>query len=310
VKRPLGPGGPDVFPIGFGGMPLSEEGRPLEAQAIRVIHAVLDAGVTLIDTSNVYGSHDAEIGHNERLIAKALARWGGNRDEIVVATKGGRTRTNRGWQVDARPDQLRVACEQSLTALGVDTIDLYQLNVPDPDVPFLDSVGALVDLHKEGKIRWIGISNVTVEQIETARALAPVITVQNRLSPIFQEALEDGVVKHCAEQGLGFLGWRPVGGPFHRRLARNTILRRIAVRHGISPYAVALAWSLAKGATVIPIPGARRIEHALDSVSAAHIMLDPDEVEAIDAARISGQQPLVKRVRPWLGRLGRRVFRR
>jgi aryl-alcohol dehydrogenase-like predicted oxidoreductase len=284
MKRSLGPGAPDVYPIGFGGMALSEEGCPPEEEAIRLIHAVLDAGVTLIDTSNVYGSHDAEIGHNERLIAKALSQWGGDRDGIVIATKGGRTRTNRRWTVDARPSQLRLACERSLVALGVDRIDLYQLNTPDPDVPFLDSVGALVDLHHEGKIRWIGISNVTVEQIEAARALGPVATVQNQLNPVFRRAVDDGVVAHCAEQGMGFLCWRPVGGWRLPEIGRHRVFRRIASRHGISTHAVALAWSLAKGATVIPIPSARRIEHALDSVSAAHVTLDPSEVKAIDSA--------------------------
>jgi len=296
-----------VYPIGFGGLPLSEEGRPPEAEAIRVIHAVLDAGVTLIDTSNVYGTHDAEIGHNERLFAKALTQWGGARDDVIVATKGGRTRINRSWEIDARPEQLRLACERSLKALGADRIDLYQLNYPDPDVPFLESVGALVDLHHEGKIRWIGISNVTVEQIEAARALGPVITVQNRLNPISREALTNGVVNHCAEQGMAFMSWHPLGGPFHRELGRHRVLRRIAARHGISAHAVALAWSLAKGATVIPIPGARRVEHALDSVSAAHVTLDPSEVKAIDDARFSAKHSLTHRVRWRVRRLVRRV---
>ena len=269
---------------------------------------MLDAGVTLIDTSNVYGSFDAEIGHNERLIAKALAKWGGNRDDVFVATKGGRTRTNRGWTVDARPDQLRIACEQSLKSLGVDTIDLYQLNVPDPDVPLLDSVGALVDLHQEGKIRWIGISNVTVEQIEAARALGPVTTVQNQMNPVCRDSLKNGVVSHCSEQGMGFLAWRPVGGWRLPELGRHRILRRIAARHEISTHAVALAWSLAKGATVIPIPSARRIEHALDSVSAAHVTLEPSEVKAIDAARF--WRPLKERVRWRFILLKRRLLRR
>jgi len=309
MKRPLGPGAPDVYPIGFGGLPLSEEGRPPEAEAIRVIHAVLDAGVTLVDTSNVYGTHDEEIGHNERLFAKALAQWGGDRDSIIIATKGGRTRINRSWEIDARPGQLRLACERSLAALGVDRIDLYQLNYPDPNVPFLDSVRALVDLHHEGKIRWIGISNVSVEQIEDARALGPVITVQNRLSPIYRESLEDGVVGHCAKQGMGFLCWHPLGGPFRRGLGRHRVLRRVAARHGISPHAVVLAWSLAKGPTVIPIPGARRIEHALDSVSAAHVTLDPSEVKAIDDARFSRKHSLTHRVRWRIRQLMPRVLR-
>ena len=170
LLRALGSGAPKVSAVSYGGMPLSIQGRPHdEAQAMDVIHSVLDAGVTLIDTANVYCLDDDDIGHNERLITKAISSWPGNRATIVVATKGGMTRPDGRWERDARPGRLKAACERSLHALGVECIDLYQLHAPDPEVPFQESVRALADLQNEGKIKWIGLSNVTVEQIEIAR---------------------------------------------------------------------------------------------------------------------------------------------
>jgi aryl-alcohol dehydrogenase-like predicted oxidoreductase len=287
--RPLGPGAPAVAAVGFGGMPLSLPGRPDdEAAAIRVVHAALDAGMTLLDTANAYCLDDTDIGHNERLIAKALRSWGGHRDGVVLATKGGITRPGGAWGQDGRPASLRRACERSLQALGTDCIALYQLHRPDPEVPLTDSVGALADLQREGKIRWVGLSNVTVEEIRAATAIVPVVTVQNRLNPFFREALETGVVAHCAEAGIGFLAYSPVGGGrLNKKLPQIDALRPIAAAHGASPHAVVLAWVLAQGPTVIVIPGARTVAHALDSAAAAHLTLSPAELAAIAAAEFS-----------------------
>src|SRR5207245_2104807 len=151
----------------------------------RTLHAALDAGMTLIDTADVYCLDDDDIGHNERLIARALAGWTGDRSGVIVATKGGLTRPRGSWQRDARPERLRAACDASLAALGVERIDLYQLHAPDDAVPLADSVGALADLRAAGKIRWVGLSNVAVEEIDEARGIVPVTTVQNRMSPFF-----------------------------------------------------------------------------------------------------------------------------
>jgi aryl-alcohol dehydrogenase-like predicted oxidoreductase len=286
--RPLGPGAPAVSVVGFGGMPLSLPGRPDEAEAIRVLHTALDAGMTLVDTADVYCIDDGDVGHNERLVAKALRSWGGRRDGIVVATKGGLVRPEGRWERDARPEQLRQACERSLRALGVERIDLYQLHAPDPNVPFAESVGALADLRREEKIRWVGLSNVSVEEIRTASAIVPVTTVQNRLNPFFREALETGVVAHCAREGIGFLAYSPVGGGrLNLKLPTMDALRPIAEAHGASPHAVVLAWVLAQGPTVILIPGARTVEHALDSVRAASFVLTHDELATLDAAEFS-----------------------
>ncbi len=287
--RPLGPDAPDVAAIGFGGMPLSIADRPArEADAVAVIRAALDAGVTLLDTADVYCLDHRDIGHNERLFAAALGGWAGDRSGVVVATKGGLTRPNGRWERDARPERLRAACDASLRALGTERIDLYQLHAPDPAVPFADSVGALADLRREGKVRWVGLSNVDVGEIEAAAAIVPVTTVQNRLSPFFREAVHTGVVAACERMGIGFLAYSPVGGGrLNRKLPAHPVLTGIAGAHGVSNHAVTLAWVLAQGRTVIPIPGARTVAHALDSVGAATLTLTPAELAAIDAAAFS-----------------------
>lgn len=286
--RSLGPGAPNVGSIVFGGMRLSIPDRPDEATSIAVLHAVLEAGVTLLDTADVYCLGDDDIGHNERLFAKALKSWSGDRSGIAVATKGGMIRPNGGWEYDGRPTHLKQACDRSLKALGVDCIDLYQLHTPDPSVDFADSVGALADLQTQGKIRWIGISNVSVAQIEEARAIVTVVSVQNRLSPFFREAVETGVVAHCAAHGIGFLAYSPVGGGrLNKKLPTHPAVVPIAQRLGASPHAVVLAWVMAQGPNVIPIVGARSVATALDSTTVPSLQLTADDIAAIDRAQFS-----------------------
>ena len=286
--RPLGPGAPGVSIVGFGGMPLSITGRPDEGTAIRTLHAILDAGVTLLDTADVYCLDDTDIGHNERLMAKALATWHGDRSGIILATKGGLTRPGGRWERNAHPTHLRAACDRSLKALGVERIDLYQLHAPDPAIPFLESVGVLGELQRAGKIRWIGLSNVSVEEIQEAMNVVPIVTVQNRLNPFFREALREGVVKFCAREDIGFLAYSPVGGGrLNQKLPGHPALEPIAKRHGVSAHAVTIAWVLAQGDSVIPIPAARTVEHALDSLAAVKIVLDAAELAAIDRAEFS-----------------------
>jgi aryl-alcohol dehydrogenase-like predicted oxidoreductase len=269
-------------------MHLSIAGRPPEEQGIRVIHAALDAGVTLIDTADVYCLNQHDIGHNERLIAAALASWPGRRGAVIVATKGGVVRPEGRWDNDARPEQLRAACHRSLLALGTDRIDLYQLHAPDPRVPLADSVGELARLCKEGKIRWVGLSNVSVAQIREAERIVPITTVQNRLNPFFREAVAGGVVRYCAEQGIGFLAYSPTGGGrLNLKLPGHPVLAPIGAAHRVSAHAVTLAWALAQSATVIVIPSARTVEHARDSLGAADLVLTSEELAAIDAAECS-----------------------
>jgi aryl-alcohol dehydrogenase-like predicted oxidoreductase len=287
IPRPLGPDAGTVPGVGYGGMHLSIQDRPPEINALRVLGAVLDAGVTLIDTADAYCLEEGEAGHNERLIARALAAHPG-RDQVVVATKGGVVRTGGRWDTDGRPAHLRAACDRSLRALGVERIALYQLHAPDPAVPFEESVGALGELRQAGKIRWVGLSNVSVDQIRSAEAIVPVTTVQNRLNPFFREALATGVLHYCTERGIGFLAYSPVGGGrLNRKLPDHPVLAPMARRLGVSAHALVLAWVLAQSPAVLVIPSARSVEHALDSLRAADLALAPEDLAAIDRAEFS-----------------------
>jgi aryl-alcohol dehydrogenase-like predicted oxidoreductase len=269
-------------------MHLSIQDRPQEEQGIRVIHAALDAGVTLIDTADVYCMDDHDVGHNERLIARALKTWSGDRSRVIVATKGGMTRPQGRWEMNGTPAHLKSACERSLRALGVDQIDLYQLHVPDPRVSLADSVGALADLQREGKVRWVGLSNVSVEEIGEAERIVPITAVQNRLNPFFREALAEGVVEYCTDRQIGFLAYSPTGGGrLNRKLPAHRVLQPMAARLGVTPHALTLAWVLARSPAVIVIPSARTVEHALDSISAAELSLSEADLAAITAAEFS-----------------------
>jgi aryl-alcohol dehydrogenase-like predicted oxidoreductase len=269
-------------------MHLSLQERPSHQVSLEVIRAALSAGVRLIDTADVYCLDDSDLGHNERLVAEALRGWSGAREDILVATKGGLTRPGGRWEREGRPEHLRAACERSLRALGVERISLYQLHAPDPRVPFEESVGALADLRSQGKIRWVGLSNVSVDQIRAAEAIVPIASVQNRLNPFFREALEEGVVRYCEERGIGFLAYSPVGGGrLNRKLPDHPVLRPMAARLGVSSHSLVLAWALSRSPTVIVIPSARRVEHALDSVRAGELELSAEDLAAIDRADFS-----------------------
>ena len=274
-------GDAEVFPIGLGGMPMSLSSRPPEEQSIRTIHAALDAGVNFIDTADAYSADDKDFGHNERLIAKALE---GRRDGVIVATKGGHTRTaDGGWELDGRPEYLKAACERSLKALDTDRIDLYQYHRPDPEVPYEESVGALKELQDEGKIRWVGISNADVEQIELTRSIVDLVAVQNQLSLEYGSPIGKGEVELCERHGIAFLPWSPFGGISKAGDApgAHDPVRDAAEAHGVSPQQIVLAWLLALSPVMIPIPGASRPESVADSVKAAELELSHEELQAI-----------------------------
>jgi aryl-alcohol dehydrogenase-like predicted oxidoreductase len=280
-ERQLGPDGPLVSAVGLGGMYMSVAGRPDEGQAIRTIHAALDAGITLIDTADVYCLDDGDIGHNERLIAKALA---GRSERVVVATKGGLRRPNGAWTRDGRPERLIAACEASLRALGVAAIDLYQLHAPDSAVPFADSVGALALLREQGKVLRVGLSNVTAEQVARARRIVSIASVQNRWNPGHRAPENDGVLAACAAAHIAFLPYSPFGGAGGAlRLGDNAKLAAAATKRGMSPHRLVLAWMLAKSPFVIPIPGARREASIRDSRGASEVVLSKADVADIDA---------------------------
>ena len=287
-RRNLGLDAPPVSAVGYGGMHLSIRDRPPEAQGIRVIQAAIDAGVTFIDTADVYCLDDSDLGHNERLIARALRDRPQARQQVYVGTKGGMQRPGGRWEINGRPEHLRAACERSLQALGVERIDLYQLHTPDPRVPLAESVGALSELQRQGKIRWVGLSNVSVSEIREAQSIVRVSTVQNRLNPFFREALAEGVVEYCTGQGIGFLAYSPTGGGrLNRKLPGHPVLQTLASRLGVTAHALVLAWLLARSPAVIVIPSARTVEHALDSTTAASLTLAEPDLSAITAAEFS-----------------------
>lgn len=262
--------GTEVFPIGLGAMPMSLAGRPPEEQSIRTIHAALDAGVNLIDTADAYCVDEADVGHNERLVAKALR---GRRDGVIVATKGGHTRPGGAWELDGRPEYIKAACERSLKALETDRIDLYQYHRPDPTVPYEETIGAFKELQDEGKVRWIGISNANVEQIELTRSMVDLVAVQNQLSLEYTDPIGKGEVELCEQHGIAFIPWSPMKGV--------SKARAVAEERGVSPHQVALAWLLSLSPVMLPIPGASRPESILDSVKAAQLELTREQLERL-----------------------------
>jgi aryl-alcohol dehydrogenase-like predicted oxidoreductase len=275
-----------VSSIGLGAMPMSIEGRPDEDRSIRTIHAALDAGVNLIDTADAYHLYADEVGHNESLIAKALATYGGDGADVLVATKGGHLRPGDGsWTIDGSPEHIAAACDASLKRLGVEAIGLYQHHRPDPTVPYADSIGALRDLLDAGKIRMAGISNANPDQIRQAQEIlgGRLVSVQNEFSPAVRDSERE--LELCTESGLAFLPWSPLGGIGRAGQlgSRFAPFAAVAAAHGVSPQQVCLAWMLAKSPVVIPIPGSSRPETIRDSVASVDLELTPAEFASLDA---------------------------
>jgi aryl-alcohol dehydrogenase-like predicted oxidoreductase len=276
-----------VSSIGLGGMPMSIEGRPDEARSIATIHAALDAGVTLIDTADAYHLDQTDVGHNETLIAKALASYGGDTSDVLVATKGGHLRPGGGsWTVDGSPAHLRQACDDSLKRLGVDAIGLYQFHRPDPTVPYEDSIGAIRDLLDAGKIRMAGISNANPDRIRLSQQIlgGRLVSVQNQFALNFRSSEPE--LELCTELGIAFLPWSPLGGISSAASlgSKNAAFKEVADARGVSAQQVCLAWMLALSPIVIPIPGSSRPETIRDSAAAADLELTADELARLNAA--------------------------
>lgn len=298
--------------IGLGAMPLSVNGRPDRDQAKAVVRAADEAGVTLIDTADVYCLDEDDHGHNERLIAEALAEMGLRVDAVtadagapLVATKGGRRRPGGDWTHAARPDQLRVACEASLAALETDRIRLYQLHAPDPDVPLAESVGELGRLRDEGKIAHVGLSNVTVDQIQAARREVPIVSVQNFYNPWTATGRPSPVIALCEREGITFMAYSPLGGRDRvDDIGRSEELRRIGHELDATPHEVVLAFLIELSPAVVPIPGASRPASIVSSARAGSMSLDSATMGRIRGAmeELPGQPSLLSRV---LGRMKR-----
>jgi aryl-alcohol dehydrogenase-like predicted oxidoreductase/histidinol phosphatase-like enzyme/predicted kinase len=269
-----------------------------EARAIATLHAALDAGVRFLDTADAYCWDDGEIGHNERLIASAIATWPGDASAVVVATKGGLTRPDGRWETDGRARHLAAACEASCRALRVQRIALYQLHAPDTRTPLATSVRALAALQREGRIEAIGLCNVNVGQLEEARRIAEVASVQVELSPWHEDNLLNGVAEYCVANGIRLIAHRPLGGPDRRRkLAADPVLLELAAHHGVAPFEIALAWLWDLSPLLVPIPGPSRPDHVASLARARELQLTDADRARLDERFPAGQRLRVPQAR-------------
>lgn len=274
-------------------MRLSTERDRDGSRAIAVLHSAFDAGVTFLDTADAYCWDASEVGHNERLIAEALATWPGDRERIIVASKGGLTRPQGNWIADGRARHLVAACEASRRALGVERIALYQLHAPDPRTPLATSVRALDSLKRDGRIEAIGLCNVTVQQIEEARCITEIAAVQVELSFWRETGILSGVAEYCLTNGIRLLANRPLGGTrSQHRTLRDPLLADLALRHGVTPFEIALAWLTHLSEHIVPLPGATRVETA-QSIARVHQIVLIDQ----DLARLGERVPAGGRLR-------------
>jgi pyridoxine 4-dehydrogenase len=258
--------------FGFGAMRITGPGvwgPPTDhAGAVAVLRRAIDLGVNFIDTADSYGPSVSE-----ELIAEALTPYP---EDLVIATKGGLVRPGPGqWQADASPEHLRLACEGSLRRLGLEQIPIYQLHRVDPAVPLADSLGALVELRDEGKILHIGLSNVTVDQLQEAQSIASIVSVQNRYN--LGDRSSEAVLERCDFERIAFLPWAPLGG-----LKTNHVAAQIAARHGATPTQVALAWLLRRSPVVLPIAGTSSVAHFDENLAAVAVDLSEAEFAALD----------------------------
>ncbi len=290
-----------VSAIGLGCMPLSK-GRMVERRddALATVHAALDAGVTLLDTANIYAPAWDAVGHNEALVGEALRGWGASsedRDRVLLTTKGGITRSpGEVWGRDASAAGLRRACEASLLALGTDVIDLYQLHRLDPAIPVAEQIGNLLALQQDGLVRMVGVSNVIGTELDVAFEVAGlpgaigsptagsgIVSVQNEFSPRYRA--DSDVMATCAAAGVAFLPWSPLGGASDAADvgSRFAVLVEIAAEHDATAQQVVLAWLLDRSPTVVPIPGSTRPATIRSSVAATGLTLTADEMARIEA---------------------------
>jgi len=269
--------------LAMGCMRLSTEPGRDDTRALATVHAALDAGVRLLDTADAYAWNEEDAGHNERLIARALATWRGDASSVRIATKGGLTRPDGRWVPDGRARHLAAACEASRRALGVERIHLYQLHAPDPKTSLATSVRALAALQRDGLIEHIGLCNVSLGQLEEARTIAEIAAVQVEISPWHEDNLRNGVAELCVAEGILLLAHRPLGGTAGaRRLARDPILRAVAERVGARPEEVVLAWLRGLAAMLVPLPGPTKPEHARSLARVAGLRLSEGDVAKID----------------------------
>jgi pyridoxine 4-dehydrogenase len=264
-----------VYRLGYGAMRITGQGiwgEPRDRQAaIAVVQRAVDLGINLIDTADAYGPNVSE-----EIIAEALFPYPHG---LVIATKGGLVRSGPNqWAPDGRPDHLRHALEGSLQRLRLHCIDLYQFHRPDPTVPFEESVGAISELQKQGKVRHIGLSNVTVEQLNAARKIVPIVSVQNRYN--LTDRSSESVLQHCQQESIGFIPWGPLEDG--QSTGKGGLVKTIAQAHNATTGQVALAWLLHHSPVMLPIPGTSSVDHLEENVAAAQLRLTDDELHQLD----------------------------
>jgi len=284
--KQLGKSGIFVSALGLGGMPMSISNRPPESQSIQVIHRALDLGITFIDTADSYCKDESDKHHNEQLIHKALSSYKGDVSQVIVATKGGLMRPNGSWTRNGSPEHLRQTIRVSFEALGgAKPIDVWQYHSPDSNYTIEESLTPVKEAVEESLIRFVGVSNFSVEQIKQARDVVDIVSVQNQYSPWERQPENDGVLKYCEQEGLTFLPWSPFGGSRrHQSLQDIPAIAQLAKEKRVSVYNIVLAWLRSKSPSILPIPGASKISSIEDSVQAINVKLSAEEVQRIDQA--------------------------
>jgi aryl-alcohol dehydrogenase-like predicted oxidoreductase len=286
-QRKLGPNGPSVGAIGIGTGPLCiPENRLSVEDAIGVLSRAATLGVTLWDTADAYCKDEADMGYGDYLCQQAFASLPSElRERVIIATKGGTIRPNNRWERNARPEYLKSAIDASLRALQTDCIHLWQLHAPDAITPFADSIGAIAEAKQQGKIRLVGLSNVSAAQIEEAAAIVPIASIQNHYSFHSRGPEQDGVLDKCRELGLALLPYSPLGGMDDaKQLGQTGVLAEVAKQLNASPQQTVLAWLLHKYDGMIPIPGMSRIESLEENGKACEITLTGEQLEQLNAA--------------------------
>jgi aryl-alcohol dehydrogenase-like predicted oxidoreductase len=282
--------GIEVSAIALGGMPMSIYDRPPESQSLDTIHRALDLGITFIDTADSYCKDESDKHHNEKLIYKALQTYKGDVSNVIIATKGGLMRPNQNWTQNGNPQHLRETIRVSFEALGgKKPIDIWQYHSPDPKYTIEESLKAAKEAVEEGLIRFVGVSNFSVEQIKKARDVVDIVSVQNQYSPWQRQPESDGVLEYCEQEKLTFLPWSTFGGMRrHAGLQDMPVLAKLAQEKGLSVYCIVLAWLRSKSPCILPIPGASKASSVEDSVKAINVKLSTEEVANIDKETSSG----------------------
>lgn len=280
--RNLGRTSLKISSMAYGNMFLSLGGRPNENESIKLIQAALDQNINLLDTADVYCLNETDIGYGERLINSIIKDYYGTLP-FIVATKGGMERPEGKWKANGRPDHLKRACESSLKALGVDCIDIYQLHQVDDKVPFEESVGCLKELKESGKIRAIGLSNVSLNQIQRACRITDIISIQNQCNLYDPIDFHEGVIDFCEQENITYLAYSPLcSKKYHHLIQNSPIVLKTADKYAANPFQIAIAWLLNKSSAIVPILGTTKLPNLLENLASEQILLKKEDILQLD----------------------------